>query len=117
VVPVLLVVVAVAVVVAVLAVATGRWPADPLAAATHSTPDHGLPAEPRAVDVDDVRFDTAARGYRMDQVDSRLDVLRVALAERERRLEELAAQPRAEDAAGVPPLADDDDPATRAGEG
>ena len=86
---VLLLLVAMAVVVAVLAVATGRWPADPLSEPTHSTPDHGLPAEPVSGDVDDVRFDTAPRGYRMDDVDTRLAVLRVALAGRERELAEL----------------------------
>ena len=91
----LLVLVAVAVVVAVLAVATGRWPADPLSEPTHSTPDHGLPDAPRSVDVDDVRFDTAARGYRMEHVDSRLDVLRVALAEREREVAALEAKAEA----------------------
>jgi DivIVA domain-containing protein len=92
---VLLVLVAAAVVVSVLAVATGRWPADPLSEATRSTPDHGLPPEPRATDVDDVRFDTAARGYRMEDVDARLDVLRVALAEREREVAALEAEPPA----------------------
>jgi len=86
---VLFVLVAVAVVVAVLAVATGRWHIDPLSEPTHSTPDHGLPAEPRSADVDAVRFDTAARGYRMEEVDARLDLLRVALAERERELASL----------------------------
>ncbi len=85
----LLALVAVAVVIGTLAVATGRWPVDPLAEATHTTPDHGLPEHPGSGDVDDVRFDTAARGYRMEDVDARLDVLRVELAARERRLEVL----------------------------
>lgn len=91
---VLLVLVAVAVVVAVLAVATGRWPADPLSEPTRSTPDHGLPDEPASDDVDDVRFDTAARGYRMQDVDARLDLLRVALAEREREVAALEREQR-----------------------
>ncbi len=91
---VLWVVVAVAVVLAVLAVATGRWPVDPLSEPTRSTPDHGLPPDPAATDVDDVRFDTAARGYRMQDVDDRLDVLRVALAQREREVAALEAGAR-----------------------
>ncbi len=107
---VLLVLVAAAVVVAVLAVATGRWPVDPLSDPTRSTPDHGLPEEPLATDVDDIRFDTAARGYDMEGVDARLDTLRVALAERERRLAELErarSQPES-DASGTRPM--DTDP-------
>ncbi len=99
---VLLVLVAVAVVVAVLAVATGRWPVDPLSEATRSTPDHGLPDEPRAGDVDDVRFDTAARGYRMQDVDARLDLLRVALAEREREVAALERDRGSARSAGPP---------------
>jgi hypothetical protein len=39
----------------VLAVASGRLPADPLADAVHTTPDSGLPPTPVAADVDDVR--------------------------------------------------------------
>ena len=89
---VILVLVAVALVVAVLGVASGRLPADPLAEAVHSTPDPGLPEPPAAVDVDAVRFDTALRGYRMDDVDERLDGLRDDLAERERTLAGLRAQ-------------------------
>ena len=69
---VILVLVAVALVVAVLGVASGRLPADPMAEAVRSTPDPGLPERPVAVDVDAVRFDTALRGYRMDDVDDRL---------------------------------------------
>ena len=67
---VILVLVAVALVAAVLGVASGRLPADPLAEAVHTTPDPGLPERPAAAsDVDAVRFDTALRGYRMDDVD------------------------------------------------
>ena len=86
---VILVLVAVALVVAVLAVASGRVRADPLADAVHTTPDTGLPAVPTASDVDAVRFDTALRGYRMDDVDARLDDLRTTLADRERTLADL----------------------------
>ena len=38
--------------VVVLGVASGRIHVDPLAHATHSTPDHGLPPVPDAADVD-----------------------------------------------------------------
>jgi DivIVA domain-containing protein len=93
---VILVLVAVAVVVAVLGVASGRLPADPMTEAVHSTPDPGLPERPDAVDVDAVRFDTAVRGYRMDDVDDRLQVLRDDLAARERTLAGLRAEHRAE---------------------
>ncbi len=91
-VPVLLSLVAVVLVLAVLAVASGRVAVDPLADAVTSTPDHGLPEDPDAADVDVVRFDTAARGYRMTDVDDRLEALREALADRERELAELRAR-------------------------
>jgi DivIVA domain-containing protein len=102
---VILVLVAVALVAAVLGVATGRLPADPLADAVRSTPDPGLPEHPQADDVDAVRFDTALRGYRMEDVDDRLEVLRDELAERERTLAELRAQSAADDR--PQPAADD----------
>lgn len=86
---VLLALVAVALVVVGYAVATGRIAVDGLAPAVTTTPDHGLPEQPVAADVDAVRFDTAARGYRMADVDDRLDALRTALAEREREVETL----------------------------
>ena len=86
---VILALVAVVLVVAVLAVASGRVRVDPLSDAVHSTPDTGLPPAPVAADVDKVRFDTALRGYRMDDVDARLDDLRGTLADREQTLAEL----------------------------
>ena len=89
---VILVLVAVALVAAVLGVANGRLRADPMAEAVRSTPDPGLPEHPLAVDVDAVRFDTALRGYRMDDVDDRLQGLRHDLAERERTLAGLRAE-------------------------
>jgi DivIVA domain-containing protein len=106
---VILVLVAVALVVAVLGVATGRLPADPLADAVRSTPDPGLPEPPQADDVDAVRFDTALRGYRMEDVDDRLEALRDELAERERTLAELRAQAAAADPA-EPTAADPGEP-------
>jgi DivIVA domain-containing protein len=89
---VILALVAVALVVTVLGVASGRIPVDPLAEAVHTTPDTGLPDEPTASDVDAVRFDTAMRGYRVDEVDAHLEALRDELAERERVLSDLRSQ-------------------------
>ncbi|HET7821693.1 MAG TPA: DivIVA domain-containing protein [Ornithinibacter sp.] len=113
---VILVLVAVALVVAVLGVASGRLPADPMAEAVRSTPDPGLPEHPLAVDVDAVRFDTALRGYRMDDVDDRLQGLRDDLAERERTLAGLRAQHQversAEPAVQGPAEPGTDDPGT-----
>lgn len=86
---VVLALVAVVLVVTVLGVASGRVRAEPLPDAVHSTPDTGLPPAPVAADVDTVRFDTALRGYRMDDVDARLDDLRGTLADREQTLAEL----------------------------
>ena len=52
-----------------------------------------------------MRFDTALRGYRMEDVDDRLETLRDELAERERAVAELRAQAPADDRAQ--PGADD----------
>lgn len=89
---VILALVAVALVAVVLGVASGRVPADPLADPASSTPDHGLPERPQAADVDAVRFDTALRGYRMVDVDERLEELREDLAEREHTVAVVRAQ-------------------------
>jgi DivIVA domain-containing protein len=110
---VVLALVGVVLVVAVLGVARGRLPADPLADAVHSTPDSGLPPAPVAADVDDVRFDTALRGYRMEDVDVRLETLRDDLAERERELAGLGVDPTADPPEGS--LAEPDDPADPTG--
>jgi DivIVA domain-containing protein len=76
--------VALLVVVALAAVVTGRFTPDPMAEPVRSTPHHGLPSDPvSAPDIDLVRFDTALRGYRMDQVDDVLDRLQQRLAELE----------------------------------
>lgn len=99
---VILALVGVALALLVAAVSTGRLRVDPLAAAGTSTPDHGLPEVPTAADVDAVRFDTAPRGYHPPRVDARLDELRDALAERERRLADLGPGPVEDDA---PPAA------------
>ena len=96
---ILLLLTAVVLVAAVLGVASGRIPVDPMPDAVRSTPDPGLPHAPSAADVDAVRFDTALRGYRMDEVDARMDELQRELAERERVLETL----RPADAVASPP--------------
>lgn len=76
--------VALLLVVGMAAVITGRLTPDPMADPVASTPDHGLPpGDFRAEDVDAVRFDTALRGYRMDQVDDVVDRLRMRIAELE----------------------------------
>ncbi|MCU1574067.1 MAG: hypothetical protein JWO93_2149 [Micrococcaceae bacterium] len=51
-----------------------------------------LPADPEPADVDRLRFSLGLRGYRMDQVDEALDVLRDQLAVRNRRIAELEQQ-------------------------
>lgn len=48
-----------------------------------------LPDDPDSSDVDRLRFSAGFRGYRMDQVDDVLDILRDALAAKEQRLAEL----------------------------
>lgn len=84
-----LTIVAVGVVAVFGALLTGRIGVDPMAAARHTEPDPGLPQAPRASDVTVVRFDTALRGYRMDQVDAVLDTLQTQLAAQERELDRL----------------------------
>lgn len=81
-----LTVVAVAVVAFFGALIMGRVGHDPMAEATHTSPGSGLPDTPEAADVRSVRFDTALRGYRMDQVDEVLDALQVRLADQEQEI-------------------------------
>ena len=78
--------VAVLVVIVLAAVLTGRLSPDPMAPAVGTAPHQGLPERDwRAEDIDIVRFDTALRGYRMDQVDDVLDQLQRRIAELEER--------------------------------
>ncbi|NKX53754.1 DivIVA domain-containing protein [Arthrobacter mobilis] len=49
-----------------------------------------LPEHPRSEDIDSIRFSTALRGYRMDQVDQVLDALRAELAAKEALIRTLA---------------------------
>lgn len=87
-----LIVLAVLVAVLVIAgrLAGGRWPVSGLPDPVRTIPATGLPATPRAADVDGVRFDTAFRGYHTAEVDRRLEVLRDRLG-----AAELAALPAA----------------------
>lgn len=80
---VFLIAVAVVVAVAVVALATGRLVVDPVPAPASTSPEVRLGEGFTAADVDDIRFDTALRGYRMDQVDDVLDQLRQRIAELE----------------------------------
>ena len=80
---VLFIVVAVLVLGAFAALLAGRIGYDPMAAATTTAHDPRLHEEFHAHDVTAVRFDTALRGYRMDQVDVVLDQLRDRIAQLE----------------------------------
>ncbi|GAB3112980.1 hypothetical protein GCM10027055_17120 [Janibacter alkaliphilus] len=80
---VLFIVVAVLVCAVTAALITGRLVGDPMAEARASTPDPGLSPGFAVADIDEVRFDTALRGYRMDQVDDVLDLLQARIAELE----------------------------------
>lgn len=88
-----LIAVAVLLVAAFGALLVGRIPFDPMSEPTHTQPDPGLPLVPRAADITNVRFDTALRGYRMDQVDEVLDRLQGHIAEQEREIARLRSGP------------------------
>lgn len=72
----------------------GRWlpgrvaKLDGLAPAVENLPPVLLPPRPSPAEIDRVRFAVGLRGYRMDQVDEVLDVLRAELA---RKNEQVAA--------------------------
>ena len=76
-------VIAVLLVGAFAALVTGRLGYDPMADATSSQSSPGLPDGFASDEVSAVRFDTALRGYRMDQVDAVLDQLQARIAELE----------------------------------
>ncbi len=90
---VVLVLVAVVVVAGLAALAlTGRGGfAAPLADPVRTVPPVLLPPDPAPEDVARLRFSPAPRGYRMDQVDEALDLLAVALAERDAEIDRLRA--------------------------
>ncbi len=72
------------------ALIAGRVGYDPLAEATTTQADPILSEEIGSGEIAAVRFDTALRGYRMDQVDAVLDRLQARIAE----LEAGSEQPR-----------------------
>ena len=78
--------VAVLVVVATAALALGRVEVDPVPPPATTTPEVGLVSGFRAQDIHDIRFDTALRGYRMDQVDEVLAATGLLDAQRGWRL-------------------------------
>ena len=86
---VLLTVVAVLLVGVFAALLSGRIRYDPLSEPVSTQPDPGLGESFTARSITDVQFDTALRGYRMDQVDTVLDALQERLADQERQLAEL----------------------------
>ncbi len=90
---VLFIVVAVLIIGAFAALAAGRLGYDPMAPATTTQRDPGLAEHFTAADVTDLHFDTALRGYRMDQVDEVLDRLQDRIAEQEREIEALRGKP------------------------
>lgn len=57
---------------------------DPMPPPPHSAHDVNAANLLRAADIDSLHFDTALRGYRMDQVDEVLDALQERLAAYER---------------------------------
>ena len=75
--------VAVLVIGAFAALVVGRVGYDPMAAATTTQADPILSEDFGAGEILAVRFDTALRGYRMDQVDAVLDRLQARIAELE----------------------------------
>ena len=84
----------------------GRIGYDPLAEPVRSQPDVGLSDGFTARSISEVHFDTAMRGYRMDQVDRVLDTLQDRIAEQERELASLRP------AAAAPPAVQHPEPET-----
>jgi len=80
-------VVAIILVVALALLLAGRLPAVPQPTAPPRSP--GLPERPTLADIDSLRLPVALRGYRMDEVDAALTVLRHRIAE----LEQAASTP------------------------
>ncbi|MEO5982958.1 MAG: DivIVA domain-containing protein [Pedococcus sp.] len=76
-------VIAVLLIGAVAALVTGRVGYDPMAEATTTQSAPALSDGFASDEISAVRFDTALRGYRMDQVDDVLDRLQARIAELE----------------------------------
>lgn len=83
---VLVVVVAVLLIATFLALLAGRLPYDAMSEPVHSTPPIELPDDADPDDVAALHFDTALRGYRMDQVDQALSILQKRIAALEAEL-------------------------------
>ena len=66
------------------ALITRRITYDPLPEPVHTAHDVLAARLSTAADIDDIHFDTALRGYRMDQVDEVLDALQTQLRAYER---------------------------------
>lgn len=80
--------VAVLVIAAFLGLLARRIPFDAMSPPAHTTPALDLPEAAGPDDVVALRFDTALRGYRMDQVDEALHVLHARIAALEDALTE-----------------------------
>ncbi len=96
----------------VLLIVSGRG--DPMADVEPDRASIGLPeTDMTADDVADVRFATALRGYRMDEVDQVLDRLALELDRRDQQLARLTGKPAPEPrvAAPEPPPAAESEPA------
>ncbi|MCA1782824.1 MAG: DivIVA domain-containing protein [Dermatophilaceae bacterium] len=102
---VLIVVVAVMLIAAFLAMLAGRLSYDGLSAPVHSAPAIELPADAGPDDIAALHFDTALRGYRMDQVDVALRTLQKRIADLEEQVP-LSATPAAETTVAETTVAD-----------
>lgn len=98
--------VAVLLVAGIGALVVGHATVDPVPPSVPTTPSTGLGGDVLAADIHDIRFDTALRGYRMDQVDDVLDTLYARIAQLEGRepttTEPVSTEPRTE-GEGAPP--------------
>ena len=97
---VLVVVVAVVLIAAFLAMLAGRLPYDGMSEPVHTTPAVDLPVDAGPDDVAALHFDTALRGYRMDQVDQALNILQKRIAALE---EDVAGTPAGATPSPPPP--------------
>jgi len=91
---VLFIVVAVLLIGGFAALISGRVGYDPMSEPTTTQGDPGLGEDFAATEIASVRFDTALRGYRMDQVDAVLDRLQDRIAELEGRTQGVAEPER-----------------------
>lgn len=105
---VLVVAVAVLIIAAFLAMLAGRLPYETMSPPVHSTPPVELPEQAGPDDVAGLRFDTALRGYRMDQVDAALKALQQRIAALEDQTAQ-AAHPADADATATPHEHSEDD--------